>query len=157
MVLCHRFFCLKLIATAALFLAANSEETPCPLNDDWIDEYRERVLEAEQMVLKNLNFELNVQHPYTHLTSILDKLGLARSLLVNLDRRKQIYNEEVMAFGSLVVSGLVEYVGRPSEEVSTLGVLTRRIANVPYSMLGVLQSDQNPILGSWTLFKLLIS
>ncbi|CAH1449712.1 unnamed protein product [Lactuca virosa] len=115
MVLCHRFFVRRshashdrfLIATAALFLAAKSEETPCPLNDvlrvsseifhkqdfnvlcyllpmDWFDEYRERVLEAEQMVLTTLNFELNVQHPYTHLTSILDKLGLAQSLLVNL-------------------------------------------------------------------------
>ncbi|CAH1415069.1 unnamed protein product [Lactuca virosa] len=31
-----------------------------------------------------LTTELNVQHPYTHLTSILDKLGLAQSLLVNL-------------------------------------------------------------------------
>nr|KAJ0201162.1 hypothetical protein LSAT_V11C600300530 [Lactuca sativa] len=44
----------------------------------------ERVLEAEQMVLTNLNFELSVQHPYIHLTSILYKLGLAQSLLVNL-------------------------------------------------------------------------
>ncbi|CAH1415068.1 unnamed protein product [Lactuca virosa] len=33
MVLCHRFFCIELIATAALFLAAKAEETPCPLND----------------------------------------------------------------------------------------------------------------------------
>ncbi|KAI3496527.1 hypothetical protein L1887_38892 [Cichorium endivia] len=115
MVLCHRFFVRRshashdrfLIATAALFLAAKSEETPCPLNDvlrvsseifhkqdfnvlcyllpmDWFDQYRERVIEAEQMVLTTLNFELNVQHPYAHLTSILDKLGLAQSLLVNL-------------------------------------------------------------------------
>ncbi|KAJ9550520.1 hypothetical protein OSB04_014565 [Centaurea solstitialis] len=115
MVLCHRFFVRRshashdrfLIATAALFLAAKSEETPCPLNNvlrvsseifhkqdfnllcyllpmDWFDQYRERVIEAEQMVLTTLNFELNVQHPYGHLTSILDKLGLAQSLLVNL-------------------------------------------------------------------------
>ncbi|KAL4564613.1 hypothetical protein LXL04_028679 [Taraxacum kok-saghyz] len=117
MVLCHRFFVRRshashdrfLIATAALFLAAKSEETPCPLNDvlrvsseifhkqdfnvlcyllpmDWFDEYRERVTAAEQMVLTTLNFELNVQHPYAHLTPILHKLGLphAQSLLVNL-------------------------------------------------------------------------
>ncbi|KAK1425511.1 hypothetical protein QVD17_20863 [Tagetes erecta] len=114
MVLCHRFFVRRshashdrfLIATATLFLAAKSEETPCPLNSvlkasseifhkqdfnvlryllpvDWFDQYRERVTEAEQLVLTTLNFELNVQHPYAHLTSILDKLGLAQSLLVN--------------------------------------------------------------------------
>ncbi|KAL8222919.1 hypothetical protein R6Q57_020318 [Mikania cordata] len=115
MVLCHRFFVRRshashdrfLIATSTLFLAAKSEETPCPLNNvlrasseifhkqdfnvlcyilpvDWFDQYRERVIEAEQLVLTTLNFELNVQHPYAHLTSILDKLGLAESLLVNL-------------------------------------------------------------------------
>ncbi|MFS7967547.1 putative cyclin [Helianthus anomalus] len=115
MVLCHRFFVRRshasndrfLIATAALFLAAKSEETPCPLNNvvrvsseifhkqdfnllcyllpaDWFDQYREKVIEAEQTVLTTLNFELTVQHPYAHLTSMLDKLGLAQSLLVNL-------------------------------------------------------------------------
>ncbi|GKD62169.1 hypothetical protein Tco_1299678 [Tanacetum coccineum] len=51
---------------------------------DWFDQYRERVTEAETIVLTTLNFELTVQHPYAHLTSILDKLGLAQSLLVNL-------------------------------------------------------------------------
>ncbi|KAA8548616.1 hypothetical protein F0562_000300 [Nyssa sinensis] len=115
MVLCHRFFARRshachdrfLIATAALFLAAKSEETPCPLNNvlrasceifhkqdltfvscllpvDWFEQYRERVIEAEQMILATLNFELNVQHPYDPLTSILNKLGLSQSLLVNL-------------------------------------------------------------------------
>ncbi|XP_076955007.1 cyclin-T1-3-like isoform X2 [Bidens hawaiensis] len=115
MVLCHRFFVRRshasndrfLIATATLFLAAKSEETPCPLNNvlrvsseilhkqdfnllcyllpvDWFEQYRERVIEAEQMVLTTLNFELNVEHPYAHLTSMLDKSGLAQSLLVNL-------------------------------------------------------------------------
>ncbi|KAM7485561.1 hypothetical protein LguiA_001570 [Lonicera macranthoides] len=115
MVLCHRFFVRRshachdrfLIATAALFLAAKSEETPCPLNNvlrasselyhkqdlslltyllpvDWFEQYRERVIEAEQMILTTLNFELNVQHPYAPLTSILDKLGLSQSILVHL-------------------------------------------------------------------------
>ncbi|CAN0886969.1 CYCT1-3 [Linum grandiflorum] len=113
MVLCHRFFIRRshachdrfLIATAALFLAAKSEESARPLNDvlrksceilhkqdfsllsyvlpvDWFEQYRERVLEAEQMILTTLNFELGVQHPYAPLTSVLDKLGLARSNLV---------------------------------------------------------------------------
>ncbi|XVF28887.1 hypothetical protein REPUB_Repub15cG0071700 [Reevesia pubescens] len=114
-VLCHRFFARRshachdrfLIATAALFLAAKSEETPCPLNNvvrssceifhkqditflsylfpvDWFEQYRERVIEAEQMILTTLNFELNVQHPYAPLTSILTKLGLSQTVLVNL-------------------------------------------------------------------------
>ncbi|XP_058077654.1 cyclin-T1-3-like isoform X2 [Magnolia sinica] len=115
MVLCHRFFVRRshachdrfLIATAALFLAAKSEETPCPLNTvlkasheichkqdlaffpyllpaNWFEQYRERVIEAEQMILTTLNFELNVQHPYIPLTSVLSKLGLSQSALVNL-------------------------------------------------------------------------
>ncbi|KAG6759381.1 hypothetical protein POTOM_035857 [Populus tomentosa] len=115
MVLCHRFFVRRshachdrfLIAVAALFLAAKSEETPCPLNNvvrasceifhkqditflsyllplDWFEQYRERVIEAEQMILTTLNFELNVQHPYGPLTSVLNKLGLSQTVLVNL-------------------------------------------------------------------------
>ncbi|KAL6970399.1 hypothetical protein U1Q18_030099 [Sarracenia purpurea var. burkii] len=115
MILCHRFFVHRshachdrfLIATAALFLAAKSEETPRPLNNmlrasceiihkqdltfvsyllptDWFEQYRERVIEGEQLLLTTLDFELNVQHPYAPLTSILDKLGLSKSVLVNL-------------------------------------------------------------------------
>ncbi|XP_015888036.1 cyclin-T1-4 isoform X2 [Ziziphus jujuba] len=115
MVLCHRFFVRRshachdrfLIATAALFLASKSEETPRPLNNmlrasceishkqdmtllsyllpiDWFEQYRERVIEAEQMILTTLNFELNVQHPYAALTSVLNKLGFSQSILVTL-------------------------------------------------------------------------
>ncbi|XP_052190101.1 cyclin-T1-4-like isoform X2 [Diospyros lotus] len=118
MVLCHRFFVRRshashdriLIATAALFLAAKSEETARPLNNvlrasceilhkqdltfisyllpvDWFEQYRERVIEAEQLILTTLDFELNVQHPYASLTSILDKLGFSQSVLVNLALR----------------------------------------------------------------------
>ncbi|KAJ6771560.1 CYCLIN-T1-4-LIKE ISOFORM X1 [Salix koriyanagi] len=115
MVLCHRFFVRRshachdrfLIAVAALFLAAKSEETPRPLNNvvrasseifhkqditllsyllpvDWFEQYQERVVEAEQMILTTLNFELNVQHPYGPLASVLNKLGLSQTVLVNL-------------------------------------------------------------------------
>ncbi|XP_065639070.1 cyclin-T1-4 isoform X2 [Quercus suber] len=115
MVLCHRFFVRQshashdrfLIATAALFLASKSEETPRPLNNvvrasceifhkqdisflsyllptDWFEQYRERVIEAEHVILSTLNFELNVQHPYAPLTSILNKFGLSKSVLVGL-------------------------------------------------------------------------
>ncbi|CAA7400036.1 unnamed protein product [Spirodela intermedia] len=115
MVLCHRFFVRRshachdrfLIATAALFLAAKSEETPCPLNTvlrvsweicekhnpavfqcllpiDWFEQYRESVIGAEHMILTTLNFELDVQHPYTPLKSVLHKLGLSQSVLLNL-------------------------------------------------------------------------
>ncbi|KAJ6794805.1 uncharacterized protein M6B38_227855 [Iris pallida] len=115
-VLCHRFFLRRshashdrfLIATAALFLAAKSEETPCLLNtvlrvsceicqkqnfdffpymfysQDWFEQYRERVTEAEQMILTTLDFELEVQHPYVPLTSVLNKLGLSQTVLFNL-------------------------------------------------------------------------
>ncbi|XP_047316006.1 cyclin-T1-3-like [Impatiens glandulifera] len=114
-VLCHRFFVRRshachdrfLIATAALFLAAKSEDTPRPLNDvlrlsseivhkqhftylthrfpiDWFEKYKERVFEAEHLILTSLNFELHVHHPYDPLTSILNKIGFAQSLLVTL-------------------------------------------------------------------------
>ncbi|KAK4732330.1 hypothetical protein R3W88_025318 [Solanum pinnatisectum] len=115
MVLCHRFFLRRshachdrfLIATAALFLAAKSEENARPLNNvlkvsceifhkqdlavlsyflpvDWFEQYRERITEAEQMILTTLNFELTVKHPYESLTSTLEKLGLSETVLVNL-------------------------------------------------------------------------
>ncbi|KAK9146693.1 hypothetical protein Sjap_006596 [Stephania japonica] len=115
MVLCHRFFLRRshachdrfLIATAAIFLGAKSEETPRPLNNvlrasceichqqglqffsyllpvDWFEQYRERVLEAEQMILTTLDFELNVQHPYASVTSVLSKLGLSETALTSL-------------------------------------------------------------------------
>ncbi|CAA0834760.1 Cyclin-T1-4 [Striga hermonthica] len=96
-----------LIATATLFLASKSEETARPLNDvlkvsseilhgqdfailsfmlplDWFEQYRERILEAEQLILTTLNFELGVQHPYESLTSTLQKLGFSQSGFVNL-------------------------------------------------------------------------
>ncbi|XP_057538632.1 cyclin-T1-4-like isoform X1 [Amaranthus tricolor] len=113
MVLCHRFFVRRshachdrfLIATAAVFLAAKSEETIRPLNDvlkssceilhnqnfsfymlsiDWFEQYRERIIEAEQLILTTLNFELSVQHPYDTLTLILNKLGVSQTHLMNL-------------------------------------------------------------------------
>ncbi|XP_072993473.1 cyclin-T1-4-like isoform X2 [Typha latifolia] len=114
-VLCHRFFFRRshachdrfLIATAALFLAAKSEETPCLLNTllrascevcqhqefaylpylfhgDWFDQYRERVTDAEQMILTTLDFELDVKHPYAPLTSVLTKLGLSHTVLFSV-------------------------------------------------------------------------
>ncbi|XP_022762051.1 cyclin-T1-5-like isoform X4 [Durio zibethinus] len=70
MVLCHRFFVRRSHA--------------CHDRFDWFEQYRERVIEAEQMILTTLNFELNVQHPYAPLTSILNKLGLSQTVLVNL-------------------------------------------------------------------------
>ncbi|KAL3812659.1 hypothetical protein ACJIZ3_013927 [Penstemon smallii] len=96
-----------LIATAALFLASKSEETARPLNDvlrvsceivhkqdftllsymfpiDWFELYRERITEAEQLILTTLNFELNVKHPYESLTSTLQKLGFTEPVLVDL-------------------------------------------------------------------------
>ncbi|KAL2922569.1 Cyclin-T1-4 [Bienertia sinuspersici] len=101
---CHDRF---LIATATVFLAAKSEETARPLNDvlkasceilhkqdltilsymlpiDWFEQYRERITEAEQLILTTLNFELSVQHPYDNLTSILNKLGVSQTHLMNL-------------------------------------------------------------------------
>ncbi|ESR33125.1 hypothetical protein CICLE_v10005160mg [Citrus x clementina] len=136
MVLCHRFFVRRshachdrfIIATAALFLAAKSEETPRPLNDvlrasselyhkqnitllsyllpiDWFEQYRERVIEAEQMILTTLNFELNVQHPYDPLTSILNKLGLSQTVLVNL--ALNLVSEGLLAYMILLAGGLI--------------------------------------------------
>lgn len=54
------------------------------LIQDWFEQYRERITEAEQLILTTLNFELNVQHPYTSLTSTLEKLGFSQTVLVNL-------------------------------------------------------------------------
>ncbi|EPS64537.1 hypothetical protein M569_10245 [Genlisea aurea] len=114
MILCHRFFFRRshachdrhLIATAVLFLASKSEETPRPLNDvlrfsaeiiykqdfsvlsyrmppGWFERYRELLTGAEHLVLTTLNFELTVQHPYDALSCTLQKLGFSPNL-VNL-------------------------------------------------------------------------
>lgn len=50
----------------------------------WFHQYRERIIEAEQLILTTLNFELNVQHPFESLTVTLKKLGFQQSVLVNL-------------------------------------------------------------------------
>ncbi|ONK61444.1 uncharacterized protein A4U43_C08F29980 [Asparagus officinalis] len=71
MVLCHRFFVRRSHASHDRF-------------HDWFDQYRERVIEAEQMILMTLDFELDVHHPYVPLTSVLSKLGLSQSALQNL-------------------------------------------------------------------------
>lgn len=51
---------------------------------DWFEQYRERIIEAEQLMLTTLNFELSVEHPYDTLTSILNKLGVSETHLMNL-------------------------------------------------------------------------
>nr|ACG48003.1 hypothetical protein [Zea mays] len=102
---CHDRF---LVATAALFLAAKAEETTCLLNtvlrascevsqnqefnllpymlcgQDWFEQYRESVIQAEQMILTTLDFELEVAHPYASLSSALGKLGLTHTVLFNV-------------------------------------------------------------------------
>lgn len=50
----------------------------------WFEKYHDRVLEAELLLLTTLNFELNVEHPYTSLTSVLNKLDPSKTVLVNL-------------------------------------------------------------------------
>ncbi|KAH9298364.1 hypothetical protein KI387_030046, partial [Taxus chinensis] len=114
-VLCHRFFLRRshvyhdrfLIATACVFLAAKSEETPRSLNNilvmsyqicheqdlasfhyllpnDWFEQYKKCIIKAEHMLLTALDFELTVQHPYGPLMSVLSKIGLAHTPLLNL-------------------------------------------------------------------------
>ncbi|CAO2183895.1 unnamed protein product [Urochloa humidicola] len=115
-VFCHRFFFHRshachdrfLVATAALFLAAKSEETACLLNtilrascevsqnqefnllpymlrgQDWFEQYRESVIQAEQLILTTLDFELEVVHPYASLSSALSKLGLSHTVIFNV-------------------------------------------------------------------------
>eukprot|EP01018_Ginkgo_biloba_P039254 Gb_08732 [translate_table: standard] len=96
-----------LIATACMFLVAKSEETPRPLNsvlivsyelchkhdlanfhyclpNDWFEQYKQRVLAAENMILTTLDFELTVQHPYRPLMSVLNKIGLSQTAMVHV-------------------------------------------------------------------------
>ncbi|KAL6884508.1 hypothetical protein ACP4OV_010444 [Aristida adscensionis] len=98
---------MALVATAALFLAAKSEDTACLLNTvlrascevsqnnefnllpymlrgDWFEQYRESVIQTEQMILTTLDFELEVTHPYAPLSSALSKLGLSHTVLFNV-------------------------------------------------------------------------
>lgn len=98
-----RFF----IATSAMFLAAKSEESPRPLNsvlivsyeichknelanfhyslpNDWFEQYKQQILQAEQLLLTTLDFEIAVQHPYNPLMSVFNKIGLAQTVLINV-------------------------------------------------------------------------
>ncbi|KAM0825612.1 hypothetical protein ACQ4PT_069442 [Festuca glaucescens] len=99
---------LPLVATAALFLASKTEESTCLLNtvlrascevsqnqefnllpymlrgQNWFQLYRESVIQAEQMILTTLDFELEVAHPYASLSSALSKLGLSHSTLYDV-------------------------------------------------------------------------
>ena len=54
------------------------------VQQDWFEQYRERVIEAEQIILTTLDFELTVEHPYDPLASVLNKLGLSQTLLLNI-------------------------------------------------------------------------
>uniref|UniRef100_M8C4C9 Uncharacterized protein n=1 Tax=Aegilops tauschii TaxID=37682 RepID=M8C4C9_AEGTA len=106
--LCRTVLGTPLVATAALFLASKTEETTCLLNtilrascevsenqefnllpymsrgQNWFELYRESVIQAEQMILTTLDFELEVAHPYTSLSSALSRLGLSHSVLFNV-------------------------------------------------------------------------
>lgn len=54
------------------------------LQQDWFEQYRESVIQAEQMILTTLDFELEVAHPYASLSSALGKLGLTHTVLFNV-------------------------------------------------------------------------
>lgn len=96
-----------IIATSCLFLAAKSEETHRPLDcvllvsyeicyrqhlanihyrlpKDWFGKFRDRVLEAEQLVLRTLDFDLTVLHPYESLLAVFSKNGLVQSTLFHV-------------------------------------------------------------------------
>lgn len=88
-----------IVATACLFLAAKVEETPKPLKevvrvaylvqhkneyDDAVkrihqkerfEEHREKVLQAERLILHTVGFDFNVEHPYKHILNIARELG----------------------------------------------------------------------------------
>jgi cyclin T len=54
------------------------------LQQDWFQLYRESVLQAEQMILTTLDFELEVAHPYASLSSASNKLGLSHTVLFHV-------------------------------------------------------------------------
>jgi len=92
------------VATACLFLAGKVEETPKPLNEvvrvcflvqhkheyesalkqihqkDQLEEQRERVLQAERLLLHTLGFDFNVEHPYKHLLHLAKRLNQSQDL-----------------------------------------------------------------------------
>ncbi|KAM3349155.1 hypothetical protein ACQJBY_022346 [Aegilops geniculata] len=70
-VYCHRFFFHRSHACNDRF-------------QNWFELYRESVIQAEQMMLTTLDFELEVAHPYTSLSSALSRLGLSHSVLFNV-------------------------------------------------------------------------
>lgn len=98
------------VATACLFLAGKGEETPKPLNEvvrvcylvqdkheyesalkqihlkDQLEEQREKVLQAEKLLLHTLGFNFNVEHPYKHLLHLAKRLNQSQDLLEESSR-----------------------------------------------------------------------
>ncbi|KAM7276228.1 hypothetical protein ACFE04_018094 [Oxalis oulophora] len=64
--------------------AASAYKKALEMYEEWFEQYRERMQEAEQLILTTLNFEIKVQHPYGPLTTVLSKLGLSQTVPMNL-------------------------------------------------------------------------
>ncbi|XP_073526345.1 LOW QUALITY PROTEIN: uncharacterized protein [Phyllobates terribilis] len=97
----------RTIATACMFLAGKVEETPRPLKDvilvsfeiinkkdpaailkikqkEVYEEQKELILLAERVVLANLGFDMNVQHPYKPLVEAIKKFKVAQNALAQV-------------------------------------------------------------------------
>lgn len=147
-----------IIATSCLFLAAKSEETPRPLDSvllvfyeicyrhdlanlhyripkDWFEQFKDRVLEAEQLLLTTLDFELTVQHPYKPLMAVFNKNGLTQSALFHV--AWNLVNEGLRS--------LLWLQFRPHHIAAGAAFLAARVLNMDFS--------SNGALGWWQEFQ----
>ena len=88
------------MGTACLFLAGKVEETHKKLNEVVMESYtlrnqkqpskesfgrlRERVLEAELSLLQEINFDLNIEHPYQYLVQFFEILNIKEGFFVSM-------------------------------------------------------------------------
>ena len=57
------------------------------LIQDWFEQFKEQILEAEQLLLTALDFELTVEHPYKILMTVFSMNGLLHSPISEMAMR----------------------------------------------------------------------
>lgn len=103
----------KIIGISALFLASKVEEVPRKLREfvklvyhyvyrprlekegrtvndqEVVDEIQKKIIESEKLILKTIAFDINIDHPYSHLLRLIQEY---QQILTNDDIKNHAWN-----------------------------------------------------------------